>query len=96
MVKKPVDNEAVVAYKGGTVERGITEMDDLKSTLKQEARRHSKKLVKKICQVIDLPEIAIDGIHQEVLFATMDGYRATMKHNRNGDQHDTNETRGNR
>lgn len=60
-------------------------MDELKQDLKREARRHSNKLIKKIMQVIpDLPEIVVDSIHQETLYATMDGYRVTAKANRNG------------
>jgi len=59
-------------------------MEELKLELKREARRHSNKLIKKITQVIDIPDIISDSIHQEILYATMDGYRATMKSNRNG------------
>ena len=74
-------------------------MQDLKEQLKRDARRHSNKLVKKIGAVIDLPEIAADSIHQEVLYSTMDGYRTTMKLTRNGDmKHGTEQedTRGNK
>ena len=85
-----------MGYKGRDSEEGA-EMDELKRQLKLEARRHSNKLVKKLKQVVELPDFVIDGVHQEVLFATMDGYRATMKHNRNGDTHDKSkkETNGN-
>lgn len=56
-------------------------MDELKRNLKQDARRHSNKLVGKILGILpDFPEIAADAIHQEVLYATLDGYRTTMKH----------------
>ena len=68
-------------------------MDELKEELKREARRHSTKLIKKIGQVLDLPVLIKDSIHQEILYATMDGYRTTMRLTRNGeiedDRHDT-------
>ena len=70
-----------------------SEMDELKENLKREARRHSNKLVKKISQVIDVPELIADSIHQEVLYATMDGYRATVKTIRNGDKNEQNTKR---
>jgi len=64
-------------------------MDELKQELKREARRHSNKLIKKIGQVLDLPDLVQDSIHQEVVFATMDGMRMTLKINRKGDtEHD--------
>lgn len=62
-------------------ESGDTAMVKLKKTLKQDARRHSSKLVGKILGILpDLPELAEDAIHQEILYATMDGYRKTMKY----------------
>jgi len=62
-----------------------TEMVELKKQLNRDARRHSNKLIDKLSQVIDMPDMAIDSIHQELLYATMDGYRTTMKQTRNGD-----------
>lgn len=69
-------------------------MLELKEQLKIEARRHSNKLIKKIDEVSKLPAIAKDSIHQEVLYATMDGYRTTMKLTRNGERNEE-ETTGN-
>lgn len=65
-------------------------MLDLKEQLKIEARRHSTKLFKKIEELpeVSFPSIVMDAIRQEILYATMDGYRATMKHNRNGEHHE--------
>jgi len=72
-------------------------MDELKQELKSSARRHSNKLIKKIIQVYpELPEMAIDSIHQETLYATMDGYRETMKSVRNGDTYEQEQAAGNR
>ena len=75
---------------------GENPMQELKEQLKSDARRHSNKLVKKISQVVKLPDIAADSIDQEVLYATLDGYRTTMKLTRNGEmQNDTEENSGN-
>jgi hypothetical protein len=75
-------------------------MVELKRNLKLDARRHSNKLVGKIRAVLpDFPEIAEDAIHQEVLYATMDGYRTTMQNiTRNGENNaqDEQDTIGNR
>ncbi len=77
-------------------DKGSAEMDELKEQLKRDARRHANKLIKKLSQVLDLPDLATDSIHQEFLYATMDGYRTTMKITRNGDmKHDAEETNGN-
>jgi hypothetical protein len=80
-------------YKGNLTS-GESPMQELKEQLKREARRHSSKLIARLGEVVDLPSIAKDSIHQEVLYSTMDGYRATMKHNRNGDGNEQ-ETNGN-
>jgi hypothetical protein len=65
------------------------EMEELKSQIKRDSRRHSKKLITKLKQVVELPEIIEDRIHQEVLYASQDAYRTTMKRTRNGDmKHD--------
>lgn len=72
-------------------------MDELKRQLKSDARRHSSKLINKLAAVVELPELAIDAIHTEILYATMDGYRATMKLTRNGEsENEQEETFGNR
>jgi hypothetical protein len=75
-------------------------MVELKRNLKLDARRHSNKLVGKIRAVLpDFPEIAEDAIHQEVLYATMDGYRCTMKHQSETEEHNAQyeqDTIGNR
>ena len=74
-------------------------MDNLKEELKRESRRHSKKLIKHIDELIPLPELVKNQIHQEVLYAVLDGYRATAKalSNRNGEnQHGTQSISGNK
>jgi hypothetical protein len=52
----------------------------LKEELKQSANRHARKLTDKLLQVVALPDVAKDSIRQEMEYATMDGYRITMKH----------------
>ena len=90
-----VDAPRYGAYKEGQEAMKDTEMDELKLELKREARRHSSKLIKKMKQVITVPSLVEDSIHQEVLYATMDGYRATMKTTRNGETNENNERNGN-
>lgn len=71
-------------------------MEELKEQLKRDARRHSNKLIKRVKEVTpSLPMLAIDSIHQEILYATMDGYRTTMKQNRNGEIQNDNNDNGN-
>jgi hypothetical protein len=67
----------------------------LKEQLKSEANRHSKKLISKLSQIVELPDCAKDSIRQEVLYSTMDGYRVTMK-NRNGGSVNDKEINGNK
>lgn len=67
---------------------GITSETPMKTELKQSANRHARKLIQKLSQVLDLPDMAQDSIRQECEYATMDGYRITMKHNRKGDHND--------
>jgi len=57
-------------------------IDELKKELRIDARRHSTKLVGKIIKTIpdDFRELVEEAVHQEVLYATMDGYRTTMRH----------------
>jgi len=57
---------------------------DLKQELKSSAHRHTVKLLEKIEEIVDLPAIAKDAIRQELDYATMDGYRITMRSFRNG------------
>ena len=73
-------------------------MEYLKEELKRDARRHSNKLIAKMEQIIDVPVMVQDSIHQEILYATMDGYRTTMKLTRNGETENDNtqERTGNR
>lgn len=52
----------------------------MKAELKQSGNRHARKLIKKLSEIIDLPAVAQDSIRQELEYATMDGYRITMKH----------------
>ncbi len=52
----------------------------MKEELKQSANRHARKLTDKLMQVVDLPDVAKDSIRQEMEYATMDGYRITMKY----------------
>lgn len=56
----------------------------LKQELKSIAYRHSKKLLDKINPVIRLPDIVCESIQREIEYATLDGYRETMKYIRNG------------
>ena len=59
----------------------------MKDELKQSAVRHSHRLIDRISQVIDVPEIVADSIRREIEYATMDGYRITMRNaTRNGGQ----------
>jgi len=51
----------------------------MKNELKQSANRHARKLIKKLA-VLGLPDLAHDSIRQELEYATMDGYRITMRH----------------
>ena len=50
-----------------------------KEELKQSGNRHARKLIAKLSEVIELPAMAQDSIRQECEYATMDGYRITMK-----------------
>jgi len=52
----------------------------MKDELKYSANRHARKLIKKLSAVLDLPDLAHDSIRQELEYATLDGYRITMKH----------------
>lgn len=51
----------------------------MKDELKHSANRHARRLIKKLSSVMDLPEIAVDSIHKELEYGTMDGYRITMR-----------------
>jgi len=65
----------------------------MKDELKQSASRHALRLIDKIAAVIDVPEIVADSIKREMEYATMDGYRITMRNsNRNGDSNGTTAT----
>lgn len=59
----------------------------MKQELKQSGNRHAKRLIKKLA-FLDLPEVVFDSIHKEMEYATMDGYRITMKNNRNGENNE--------
>jgi len=50
-----------------------------KLELKYSARRHSNRLIEKMSEIIDVPDIVKDAIRKEVEYATLDGYRITMK-----------------
>jgi len=67
----------------------------LKIELKQSGNRHARKLIKKLLTVIDLPELAHDSIRQEFEYATLDGYRLTMKHLSEMETDNDDDTRGN-
>ena len=59
----------------------------MKDELKQSALRHSDRVISKITEVMQIPEIVSDSIRREMEYATMDGYRITMRNlNRNGEQ----------
>ena len=51
----------------------------MKDELKYSANRHARRLIKKLSSVMDLPELAVDSIHKELEYGTMDGYRITMR-----------------
>jgi len=58
----------------------------MKDELKQCAARHATKLIGKISEVMQVPEVIQDAIRKEMEYSTMDGYRITMRHtSRNGD-----------
>lgn len=61
----------------------------MKDELKQSGHRHATKLIAKISEVITVPELVQDAIRKEMEYATLDGYRITMRHNRNGGRNDT-------
>jgi hypothetical protein len=68
----------------------------MKVELKQSSNRHSERLLADLREIMDIPKIAVDRIRREVEYATMDGYRITMK-SRNGDtENDNKENAGNR
>lgn len=58
----------------------------MKDELKKSGYRHATRLIEKISEVVDLPSVVKDAIRQEMDYATMDGYRVTMKHIRNGEE----------
>jgi hypothetical protein len=61
----------------------------MKDELKQSAVRHSDRVISKITEVMQIPEIVSDSIRREMEYATMDGYRITMRNlNRNGEYKD--------
>jgi len=54
--------------------------------LKQSANRHAQRLLARIIEVVQIPEIVIDAIRREMEYATMDGYRITARNiTRNGE-----------
>lgn len=56
------------------------EMDELKIQIKRDSRRHSNKLIGKLNSAgVELNELIEDRIHQEVCYASLDAFRATMK-----------------
>jgi|TARA_R100000049_G_C1899885_1_gene50269 hypothetical protein len=67
---------------------------DMKTELKHSSNRHSERLLADLGEIMDIPKIAVDRIRREVEYATMDGYRITMK-SRNGDTENEKETNGN-
>lgn len=60
----------------------------MKTELKQSGYRHATKLIAKMSEIIDVPEIVKDAIRIEMEYATLDGYRITMRNTRNGDRND--------
>ena len=66
----------------------------MKDQLKQKAAIHATKLIDKITEVVELPELVKDAIKREMEYATMDGYRITARwldnNNRNGDMKNEN------
>ena len=51
----------------------------MKDELKNSAKRHAHRLIKKIEEVCDLPSVVQDSIRTEMEYATLDGHRITMK-----------------
>jgi len=53
----------------------------MKAELKQSGNRHARRLIKKLSEGgYNLPELVHDSIRQEFEYATLDGFRITMKH----------------
>lgn len=57
-----------------------------KEELKQSAKSHSRKLISNLSEVIEFPRALHAAVEREVEYATMDGYRITMKHK--GENHE--------
>lgn len=63
----------------------------MKEELKRSGYRHGQRLIQKITEVVDIPSVIKDAILKEMEYATLDGYRITMKNNRNGEVDDNSE-----
>ena len=65
----------------------------MKDELKNSAKRHAHRLILKMQEIADVPPVVQDSTRREMEYATMDGYRITMKHIGESDE---TEERGNR
>lgn len=95
MSEKKENNRFTLEYPEAKVQKELSETP-MKIELKQSGNRHSRKLIQKLLEIVDLPAVAQDSIRQELEYATMDGYRITMKYNRNGETNDQEEQKADR
>lgn len=62
------------------------ETPTMKLELKKNANRHAERLLSSMREVITVPKVVEDCIRREIEYATMDGYRITMRNEpRNGE-----------
>ena len=62
------------------IKKGLESEMPMKEELKNSAKRHAHRLIKKMQELEDVPSVVQDSIRREMEYATMDGYRITMKH----------------
>jgi hypothetical protein len=67
----------------------------MKQELEKSSNRHAERLLADLSEVMELPRIATERIRREINYATMDGYRITMKFRNGGMEYDE-EISGNR
>jgi len=68
-----------MADSNGSIQNELSEMP-MKDELKISGNRHARRLIAKLDEILDLPQVAYDSIRKELEYATMDGYRITMRH----------------
>jgi len=54
-------------------------MEEIKKEVRASSKNHARKLMKKLEQIMDLPDPAKDSIYKELEYASLDGYRITMR-----------------